>query len=191
MVAVMTGILVLTGCAADPGSDETAENQARSFANTEPALEASDTDPTAPGEVCDPSNANDAICAAFHPEQAAKNMLARQKEPIASMSVEEQDALIQQACDAMESGKTWETAILVEEPNLDERAGYAVTNQGLFAIASYSQCQEHVAQVSPYGDWLINYYKGIGEAAAKDEFADGSMPDSIPDDLKPGSQRVE
>lgn len=178
----LTALIVvgLTGCAGqveEPAAEPRGLVQSVPSATPESAAESTPSvDITAPGEVCDPGNANDAICAAFYPEQAAINATSapRALEPLASMSDEEKIALAHQACEILAAGGSKETSTLVETivPEGDSRPDN--WNAGLpFAAGRLGFCQD---QLDEKPQQFIAHYRQLGEEASKAEFADGSMP---------------
>lgn len=178
-------LFVLTGCGEDtmpaaepkPFAAPMNKQAEETPATEEPTPAAEPTigyGPTAPGEVCDPGNANDAICAAFYPDQAALNVTSapRALEPLASLTDEEKIAIAKEACASLDGGGSPDTVTLIATDVTDERP--ANWNARLpFAAGSLAYCQGHLDQ-RPMS--LISYYKSLGEEASKAEFADGSMP---------------
>ena len=160
-------LLALTGCA---GSADEAPSAPRGFAQSIPsetpesAAESTPSDITAPGEVCDPSNANDAICAAFFPAQAVINMTNRTP-ALAVIPEPERIELAHQACDDF-------TTVLVEDAQGDIN---------LHKAAAFSYCNENMEPGSFPGQpdrnqRIIAFYQSIGKAAAVEHFADKVMP---------------
>lgn len=176
-------LLTLTGCAGTPDAAPESPNEAKSFsapvtteteAPADPEEPAIGYGPTGAGEVCDPGNGNDAICAAFYPDQAALNATSapRALEPLASMSDAEKIGLAKQACEVLNSGGSAEGVVLVETVVVDSRP--ADWNAGLpFAAGTLAYCTEHL-DAKPRA--LLDHYVSLGEEASKAEFADGSMP---------------
>ncbi|MDQ0576451.1 DUF732 domain-containing protein [Agromyces albus] len=179
--SLLVVVFALTGCAA---AGESVESAARSAAVAE------DETPTAteevvdlasktnPGEVCDPHNLNDVICAAFYPDLAVINMTSapRGMEPLASLPEADRIALAHQACDALTAGATKDTLVLVDtirESENDPRDN----NRVLFSAGTLAYCNEHLEDTDAgYRlGWIINAYRQMGEAAAKESFADGTV----------------
>jgi hypothetical protein len=174
-------ILVLAGCSATgettnsaQGSETTEDTETNNLREaTATPLDEPQPAPTNVGDVCDPQNANDFICAAFYPEQALLNVTSapRADEPLASMTVEQKIDLAQQACDAMAAGGTKEDTILVDTIT-DKGEFFEEWNNGLvFAAGQLAYCNEFIE--APDGIWRINEYRDMGETAAKESFKDG------------------
>lgn len=171
-LALMSAVLLLalTGCAStaptSTAKDEPASraaSEAEETATPEPSVA-----PTAPGEVCDPGNANDVICAAFYPDQAVLNIATR-NEVLGTMDESAVLDLARQACEVMTSGGSYETQELA--PGID--------NRSIFSAAALAYCPAFAEGPEDYPDLTqrrLTYYQGIGEAAARSEFADGTMP---------------
>lgn len=155
-VAVLVALL-LTGCAGT--ADETpSEPQGATEAveTTAPETPAPDTqkmsaansaDITAPGEVCDPSNMNDPICAAFYPDQVVLNVTARSAE-LAGMSDAEKIEAAQQAC----------------------------TDGGAPSLVTAGQLAYCPEQLDARLSKTVAFYQSLGEEGAKADFADKTMP---------------
>jgi hypothetical protein len=158
-------LLALTGCASAASTaptstrdEESAQTVTASGTEETPAPETA-ADATAPGEVCDPGNANDVICAAFYPDQAVLNIAAR-NDSLSALGHDVVD-VAKSACDAMRAG------------------GAAAGDAALISAAALAYCPEFSEGPSDYPDLTqrrLAYYQGIGEDAARAEFADGSMP---------------
>lgn len=156
-------LLTLTGCA---GSPEEATSEPQSAPQSAPAetaepeeaqkmSTASSADITAPGEVCDPGNMNDPICAAFYPDQAVLNITARSAD-LDGMSDAEKIERAQLACEGGEP-----------------------TDSPLYKAGAIAYCNEFAPGIDGQPDRyarLIAFYKGLGEDAAKEHFADKVMP---------------
>jgi len=166
-------VLMLAGCSAVPVDEAptsriAADGETSAVETPAPVEEA----PTDEGDVCDPENLNDFICAAFYPEQALLNVTSapRADEPLASMPVEQKMELAQQACDAMSAGGTKEDTILVETIT-DKGDGFEKWNNILvFTAGTLAYCNEFID--APDGIWRINEYRSMGEADAKESYKD-------------------
>lgn len=124
---------------------------------------------TSPGEVCDPENLNDSLCAAFYPNQALINVTDRGSAALAGLPLEEKRKLAEQACTALASGASAQTVAVVTGDD----------NRTLFSAAAVAYCPEHAESSAKWPDRtgrLIAYYQGLGEAGAKADFAGGQMP---------------
>ena len=150
----VTALLVvgLTGCA---GTTDPAPVEPRGLVQSVPsetpesaAESTPSADITAPGEVCDPSNMNDPICAAFYPEQVVLNVTARTAE-VAGIPDADRIAAAQQAC-------------------TDPSAAAVYVTAGQLAY-----CHD---QLDPRLSLTIAYYQALGEEGAKADFADKTMP---------------
>ena len=171
-------VLMLAGCSSAAVEETASANREASTAETgrlavdeQPEVEVK-TAPTNVGDVCDPQNANDFICAAFYPEQALLNVTSapRADEPLASMSVEQKIELAQQACDAMSAGGTKDDTILVETIT-DKGEFFEEWNNGLvFTAGQLAYCNEFID--APNGIWVLGEYRSMGEAAAKESYKD-------------------
>lgn len=190
-IAAAAAVLVIGGgvgiatAANLASSDETSSSQTPTATSTdeqtgsatpEPTETAGTEDPTAAGEVCDPSNLNDAICAAFYPDIAVINMTAgpRSGEPLASMSTEQRIALAHQACDQLEAGADPHSINLVET-SADDIAKARDNNYTLYSAGSLAYCESHIA-TDDFGaklHYALDAYRAMGEEAAKKSFAGG------------------
>ena len=155
-------LLALTGCASTAPTS-TAKDDAPKKATASEAQETATlgptVSPTAPGEVCDPGNANDVICAAFYPDQAVLNIAAR-NDGLSALGDDVLD-VAKSTCDAMRAG------------------GAAAGDPALISAAALAYCPEFSQGPSDYPDLTqrrLTYYQSIGEEAARAEFADGTMP---------------
>lgn len=157
--AVLAAVLALTltGCAAGVEEPSTAP---QSTDTSTPAAETPEpkaekmTAPaeipahiTEPGEVCDPSNMNDAICAAFYPDQVVLNVTGRSAD-LAGLSDAEKIESAQRAC--IDGG-----------------------NASLVTAGQLAYCNEQLDQRLSL---TIAYYQSLGEDGAKADFADKTMP---------------
>lgn len=170
-------LLTLTGCAGTPDAATEPANEAKSLsaplateseAPAEPEEPAIGYGPTGAGEVCDPQNANDSLCAAFYPDQAVLRIAARGG-AIASLEPQQTISLAAQACDEMRAGSTWEASTLAVGDD----------NRVLYAAAAVGYCPEYAPGGGDYPDRtsrLITFYQSLGEAGAKEHFADKIMP---------------
>lgn len=124
---------------------------------------------TSPGEVCDPENLNDSLCAAFYPDQALINVTDRGSAALAGLPLDEKRDLAEQACTALAGGA----------PAAATAAVTGDDNRTLFSAAAVAYCPEHAESSAKWPDRtrrLIAYYQGLGEAGAKADFAGGQMP---------------
>lgn len=175
IAAVVVLLFALTGCGEETATpaDEPKPLAAPLTTEETPAPEATEGPeigygPTGAGEVCDPQNANDSLCAAFYPDQAVLRIAARGG-AIASLDPQQTLDLAVQACDEMRAGGTWEASSL--STGDDSRI--------LFAAAAVGYCPEFAPGGGQYPDRtarLITFYQSLGEAGAKDHFADKVMP---------------
>ncbi|MFJ2502542.1 hypothetical protein [Microbacterium sp. NPDC087592] len=158
-------LLALTGCASAvstaPTSTRAEESTQTVAANgtEETSSPESSADVTAPGQVCDPGNANDVICAAFYPDQAVLNIAAR-NDGLSALGDDVVD-VAKSVCDAMRAGSA------------------AAGDPALISAASLAYCPEFSQGPSDYPDLTqrrLAYYQSIGEEAARAEFANGTMP---------------
>lgn len=128
--------------------------------------------PTATGDVCDPHNANDVICAAFYPDQVVINMTSapRVGEPLASLAATERIALAHKACDQLAAGKTLKTVSLISTDPASAKRG-ADNNYTLASAGALAYCNAFIE-----GDTFkqaLEKYRSMGEDAAKASFAHG------------------
>lgn len=157
--------LLLTGCAGtaeQPTSDAqdaapTTQSQPTETPETETQKmsAANSVDITAPGEVCDPQNMNDPICAAFYPDQVVLNITARDAS-LAGISDAEK---IERAHAACEGGESADSTV--------------------YKAGSIAYCNELAPGIDGQPDRyarLIAFYQGLGEEAAKAHYADRVMP---------------
>lgn len=117
--------------------------------------EALPADITQPGEVCDPSNMNDPICAAFYPDQAVLNITARASE-LDTLSDAEKIERAHAAC-----------------------SGGEPADSPLYKAGTIAYCNELAPGIDGQPDRyarLIAFYKGLGEDGAKAHYADRVMP---------------
>lgn len=140
---------------------------------------------TEPGEVCDPHNVNDPICAAFYPEQVILNMTSpeRAREPLASMDAVEKIRLAHQACENMIAGVRPHLVDTILNPD-DPPEMADRNNDGIYIAASLAYCNEFAGGTKDYPDKIartIAFYHQLGESASKVHFADKIMP--IPAEL--------
>lgn len=155
-------LLALSGCASTAPTSSANDVSTNSGANAEmneTVTPESTVVPTAPGDVCDPGNANDVICAAFYPDQAVLNIAARN------------DSLSALGNDVLEAAKA-----ACGEMRSD---GTADADPALISAAALAYCPEFSQGPEDYPDLTqrrLAYYQGIGEEAARAEFADGTMP---------------
>lgn len=161
---------VETSAASDPVADEVPEEAPGGTA--EPVENGAEglASKTNPGEVCDPHNLNDVICAAFYPDLVVVNMTMapRAGEPLASMGESERIALAHEACAQLDSGATLESVAVVEEADAAESSNnFAVASAGALAF-----CNSHLDERL---SWTLSAYQSMGEAAAKESFKDGSV----------------
>lgn len=176
--AVIASALLLTGCGAaqQTGEPAGAARFAAAADETETTSEPTPADPavdiTAPGEVCDPHNLNDIICAAFYPDQAVGNMTVapRAGEPLASLSDEERIALAHEACEQLEAG-TAQDAVSVIETSAEDTAAGRNNNFTLASAGALAYCNDYIALDD--SGWALGEYQAMGEAAAKESFANG------------------
>lgn len=164
-LAVLIG-LSLTGCA---GTADAAPTEAQDIAaSTESAAEetpapsdaesAKNSTPvhiTAAGEVCDPSNMNDPICAAFYPDQVVLNITARSAD-FAGLSDAEKIERAHGACEGAEP---------VDSP--------------IYKAGAIAYCNEFAPGIEGQPDRyarLIAFYQALGEDGAKAHFSDKTMP---------------
>lgn len=156
-----------------PAAQET-PTSAESTAPSEQPAEALPTNITQPGEVCDPHNANDSLCAAFYPDQVVLNMTSapRSREPLASMPAAEKIALAHQACDNLAAGSQPHLVDTILNPD-DHPSTADRNNVGIYAAATLAYCNEFDTGKSAA---YIAYYKKLGEEGAKADFADKTMP---------------
>lgn len=172
-------LLALTGCGETSPAPESMPVTAKSAtdetpAAAEPEEPAIGYGPTGAGEVCDPQNLNDSICAAFYPDQLVINVMSspRAREPLASMSDEEKLAIARQACVDMEAGArphVIETHALEGDPE----ASLDRNNLLVYTAGSLAYCNDYAEGKSAA---YISYYKTLGEDGAKADFADKTMP---------------
>lgn len=166
--AVVTAaiLLLLTGCSgapeAAPGETQGAGTSAKSAPEetTEPVETpaAEDATPayiTEPGEVCDPGNMNDLICAAFYPDQVVLNVTSRNPE-LASIPEADRIALAHESCD---------------NPS----------DNPIHTAAALAYCNEQIGDSGFEGmpdrnARIIAFYQALGEDAARAHFADKTMP---------------
>lgn len=127
----------------------------------EPAPDAAPESPvlpshiTAAGEVCDPQNMNDPICAAFYPDQAVLNITARAAD-LDSLSDAEKIERAHLACDGGEPA-----------------------DSPLYKAGAIAYCNELAPGIDGQPDRyarLIAFYKALGEDGAKAHYADRVMP---------------
>lgn len=155
--------LTLTGCAGAandaPREPETvatvATDETRAPADTQKMSAANSADITAAGEVCDPQNMNDPICAAFYPDQVVLNITARSSD-LDGLSDADKIERAHQAC---EGGEPADSA--------------------LYKAGAIAYCNELAPGIDGQPDRyarLIAFYQGLGEDAAKAHFADKVMP---------------
>lgn len=194
ITAAVTALILALGLAGCAGGTSSVEptSEARGFAApidsapaTEAPVEQVDTaeqrDITAKGEVCDPHNLNDAICAAFHPDQVALNMTSpeRVREPLASMSPESRLSLAHDACENLNAGNREHLIDTIlrddDDPLLNDR-----NNGSVYSAAAMAYCHQHIeGGTDEYPDRnkrIVKFYQSLGEAAAKDHFSGKVMP---------------
>lgn len=182
-VTVVALALLLTGCSATQASNESVAGAAKFAASADDVTEATGepiatetaeptVDVTAPGEVCDPQNLNDLICAAFYPEQVVLNLTAapRAQEPLASMTDEQKIQLAHAACDTLAAGGTKDTVTLVTTDNPDALLS-TWNNNLVFTAGTLGYCNDYIEGEN--FQWGVNEYRSMGEQAAKESFADG------------------
>lgn len=190
-VAVVTlALLVLTGCASaaddSPSKPESKPQSATTEeveATPEPTAEPTPAvDITAEGEVCDPHNLNDPICAAFYPDQSVLNRTNadRGRQPLSALPDDERVALAHQACDNMTAGNR--NPLIETIPNEGDQAGMEDWNNlVLYSAGAMSYCPEFM-EPSGFDDQpdrnirILAFYKAMTEEEAKAHFADHVMP---------------
>lgn len=163
--AVLTAaiLLLLTGCAGAPDEvpsvpESVATTTVEETPTPEPAEKmsaANSADITAPGEVCDPGNANDAICAAFYPDQVVLNMAARAGGEFAALSDAEKIDRARQACETDDA-----------DPLIVKAGAVAYCNEN---AGGPDTMPDMVAR-------LVSFYQAMGEDAAKAHFNGHTMP---------------
>lgn len=122
---------------------------------------------TAKGDVCDPSNLNDLICAAFYPDQAVLNMTSRAVGPLATMSDSDKITLAHKACTTLENGGTESTTVLVAPE---------AANANLYVTATLAYCNDKIVNATGTDtQWVVKTYKAMGEQAAKTSFANKTI----------------
>lgn len=149
-------LLALAGCGGQPSAEPSEVAPQPFAAQAEQTPEATPepepvTAPTGPGEVCDPHNMNDFICAAFYPEQVVLNITSAPRAPdeVASLSDAEKIQRAQEAC----------------------------TSGGLPSFVTAGRlayCPEQLDDARKIA--TLEYYKALGEEGAKADFADTRMP---------------
>lgn len=146
-----------------------------------PTETAGTADPTAAGEVCDPSNLNDMICLAFYPDTAVINMTSglRAQEPLRSLPDADKIALAHKACDTFAAGGSASTVTLISTTLDADKAGALpadINNTNIFQIGALAYCNERIVeQEGTNFRWTLDAYRGMGEKAAKDSFAGGHV----------------
>lgn len=164
-------LLALTGCGEASPAPESMPVTAKSAADetpesAEPEEPAIGYGPTGAGEVCDPQNLNDSICAAFYPDHAVLRIAARGG-AIASLEPQQTLDLAMQACDEMRAGSTWESSALATGDD----------NRVLYTAAAVGYCPEYAPGRAPdHTARLIAFYQSLGKAGAEEHFADRVMP---------------
>jgi len=155
-------LLTLTGCAGTTEDDASEPQSSVAKAQTAEVAESTPeataelvADITAPGEVCDPGNMNDPICAAFYPDQAVLNITSRVPE-LAGVSDTEKIQRAHAACDTGDASDVY-----------FYKAG-AVSYCHQFAPGTDDQPDRYAR--------IIAFYQDIGEDAAKEHYADRVMP---------------
>lgn len=165
VVLALLAALTLTGCAgsteAAPSEPETIdtvttdETPAPEVEEAEKMSAANIVDITAPGEVCDPGNGNDAICAAFYPDQVVLNMAARAGGEFAALSDAEKIDRARQACETGDA-----------DPLIVKAGAVAYCNEN---AGGPDDMPDMIAR-------LIAFYQAMGEDAAKAHFNGHTMP---------------
>ena len=127
---------------------------------------------TQPGEVCDPHNLNDTICAAFYPDLAVLNMTVspRAGEPLSSLPDEQRIAVAHQACDQLANGVGLHDVNVIETSAADVALGRD-NNYSLASAGALAYCSNYIG--SEDIKWTLDQYKSMGEEAAKESFAGG------------------
>lgn len=156
-----------------PGTAEVAGTDAPQTTSEAPATEAPDLSAkTEQGEVCDPHNLNDTICAAFYPDLAVLNMTLspRAGEPLASLPDDQRIALAHQACEQLAAGAGLHGVNVIDTAPADTALGrdnnYSLASAGALAYCNGSVDSDDIK-------WTLEQYKSMGEEAAKESFAGG------------------
>lgn len=187
IVAVVAGVVLVGGgvaAATAIGSADSAPEPTASV--TAPASDSTETpsptpsatpdlsDKTAPGEVCDPHNLNDTICAAFYPDMVVLNMTSapRAGEPLTSLPDAQRIALAHQACDQLAAGANLHSVSVIET-TADAAAPGLDNNFSLASAGSLAYCHDFID--SSDVKWTLEQYISMGEDAAKASFAGGQV----------------